>query len=140
MKTFLNDFEVIPYQVIRFITADINYGGRITDYIDGILAASIINRYIQPDSIKDDFFYSDAKTYRAPPDGTKADIMKFIQDLPMHSNPEVFGLHENAEITTNQGLTRTMLETVIMMQPRASGGGGKSREEIIDEVTKNTEE
>lgn len=46
MKTFLNDFEVIPYQVIRFITADINYGGRITDYIDGILAASIINRYI----------------------------------------------------------------------------------------------
>jgi hypothetical protein len=33
-----------------------------------------------------------------------------------------------------------MLETVIMMQPRTSGGGGKSREEIIDEVTKATEE
>jgi dynein heavy chain len=33
-----------------------------------------------------------------------------------------------------------MLETVIMMQPRTSGGGGKSREEIIDEITKTTEE
>lgn len=27
-----------------------------------------------------------------------------------------------------------------MMQPRTSGGGGKSREEIIDEITKSTEE
>lgn len=33
-----------------------------------------------------------------------------------------------------------MLETVIMMQPRTTGGGGKSREEIIDEITKSIEE
>lgn len=140
MKDFLNDFEVIPYQVIQFITAEINYGGRITDYIDGILANCIIKKYVNPDAIKDDFYYSEAKTYGAPPDGTKDDILRFIKDLPMHSNPEAFGLHENAEITTNQGLTRTMLETVIMMQPRTSGGGGMSREEIIDSVTKSTEE
>jgi dynein heavy chain len=60
-----------------------------------------VKKYVNPDAIKDDFYYSDTKTYKAPPDGTKADILKHISELPMHSNFEAFGLHENAEITTN---------------------------------------
>jgi dynein heavy chain len=48
-------------------------------------------------------------------------------------------LHDNAEITTNQNETRTILENVLAIQPRASTGAGKSREEVIGDLAKNIE-
>jgi dynein heavy chain len=44
----------------------------------------------------------------------------------MVPHPEAFGLHENAEITTNQTATRDLLVDVISVQPRTSTGAGKS--------------
>lgn len=43
-------------------------------------------------------------------------------------------MHDNAEITNAQNNTRILLENILMCQPRASAGAGKSREEIIDEI------
>lgn len=65
--------------------------------------------------------------------------MQYIDQLPFVPQPEAFGLHENAEITTNQNDTRMLLENVLSVQPRQSSGAGKSREEIIAEVTKGIE-
>lgn len=115
LKIFLNDFEVIPYKVLRFIVADINYGGRITDYIDGILASTIIGRYIVPEIQNEDFYFSDTKTYPSIAAGSHADYVQFIDQLPLNPSPEAFGLHENAEITTNQKQTRTMLESILSL-------------------------
>jgi dynein heavy chain len=53
--------------------------------------------------------------------------------------PEAFGLHDNAEITTNQNDTRIILELTLSVQPRTASGGGKSREEQIDEIAKMIE-
>ena len=38
--------------------------------------------------------------------------MIYIQGLPLNPHPEAFGLHENAEIITNQNETRLILENV----------------------------
>jgi dynein heavy chain len=44
-------------------------------------------------------------------------------------------LHDNAEITTNQNETRSLLEDVLSMQPRASSGSGKTPAKFdLDEV------
>lgn len=137
---FLNEFDDIPFKVLRYITSDINYGGRITDYIDGILASTIIGRYLVPEILNDDFYFSDTKTYRSIPAGSQQDYMDYIRTFPLNPSPEAFGLHENAEITTNQKLTREMLETILSLQPRSSGGGGKTREQIIGEISANIEE
>jgi dynein heavy chain len=53
--------------------------------------------------------------------------------------PEAFGLHDNAEITTNQNDTRIILELTLSVQPRTSSGGGNTREEQIDEIAKMIE-
>lgn len=57
----------------------------------------------------------------------------------MNPNPEVFGLHENAEITTNQSETIRILESIISIQPKSSSAGGKTREQIIMEISKDLE-
>lgn len=65
--------------------------------------------------------------------GEKEDYMDYIRELPLNPQPEAFGLHNNAEITTSQIATVNMLDPMIMMQPRASKGKGKTREEVIGE-------
>ena len=60
--------------------------------------------------------------------------------MPLVPHPEAFGLHENAEITTNQDATRTLLADVLSVQARASSGSGLTREEIIANITKGIQD
>lgn len=56
--------------------------------------------------------------------------MNYILALPVNSEPEVFGLHENADIVTAQNESYALLETVLSIQPRVSGGSGQSMESV----------
>ncbi len=60
--------------------------------------------------------------------------MNYISNLPTNSEPEVFGLHENADIVTAQNECYMLLETVLSIQPRLSAGGGKTQEQILMEL------
>ena len=43
--------------------------------------------------------FSDSGTYYAPAKGDYESYVDYIRDLPLIPHPEVFGLHENADIT-----------------------------------------
>jgi len=135
LKIFLNEYEEIPFKVLNFLGAEINYGGRVTDSKDIRLINSILLRFIQPGILEEGFGLSDSGIYRSIQAGSKEDYIAYIDALPINPNPEAFGLHENAEITTNQNETRLLLENVISIQPRSSSGGGKTREQIIGEIS-----
>ena len=56
--------------------------------------------------------------------------------MPLISAPEVFGLHENADITKELAETNLLLESLLLTVSReGSSGGGKSAEEVMAEVT-----
>ena len=63
--------------------------------------------------LKVGFALSDSGLYKSIPEGSKEDYVNYIQTLPLNPNPEAFGLHENAEIITNQNETRIILESVL---------------------------
>jgi dynein heavy chain len=42
--------------------------------------------------------------------------------LPHYNAPEVFGLHENANISCALAETNALLNTALSLQPRSSGG------------------
>lgn len=46
LKLFLDDYEIIPFKVLNYLGAEINYGGRVTDDKDVRLIKAILNRYI----------------------------------------------------------------------------------------------
>lgn len=57
---------------------------------------------------------------------------KYIEGLPLIDNPEVFGLHMNADLAYRTMQTAAVLETILDVQPKESGGGGGlTREEIV---------
>lgn len=62
--------------------------------------------------------------------------LEYINSLPAETPTEVFGLHPNAAITNDQDATRSLIETLISIQPKSSSGGGLSREELISETAK----
>lgn len=52
----------------------------------------------------------------------------------MIASPEVFGLHENADITKDNQETQQLFDSILLTLPRQSGGGGKSSAEVIEEL------
>ena len=60
------------------------------------------------------------------------DYLDYISQLPISPSPEIFGLHDNADITCDQNETYEMFGTILGLQPRTGGGGGVSREAVIE--------
>lgn len=114
--------------MLNYLGSEINYGGRVTDDKDVRLIKTILRQYIQEGIIRDGFKFSESGKYMSIPGTTQEDYLTYIRDLPFNPHPEAFGLHENAEITTNQTETRRVLESILSIQPRSSSSGGKTRE------------
>lgn len=125
----------IPYKVLKILGADINYGGRVTDDKDIRLIRTILSVYITPNIFEEDYKFSHSGTYYAPAPGRRDDYVRYIEGLPLDPSPEAFGMNENAQITTAQSETLNLLSNILSMQPRSSAAAGKSREEIIEELS-----
>lgn len=66
--------------------------------------------------------------------GRKEDFVEYIKSLPYNEGPEVFGLHANANISCALAETNSLLDTALSLQPRSSGGGGKSSDDVLREL------
>lgn len=97
----LDDYKEVPYKVIQFLGAEINYGGRVTDDKDVRLIKTILKLYINKESLRDGYKYSESGIYTSPPVGLLDEYIEYISNLPLNPAPEAFGLHDNAEITNS---------------------------------------
>mmetsp|Transcript_21660 Transcript_21660/g.21327 ORF Transcript_21660/g.21327 Transcript_21660/m.21327 type:complete len:369 (+) Transcript_21660:2069-3175(+) len=98
-----------------------------------------MEQYITPEILQDGYSFSVSGKYVSPKAGSQEHYLEEIAKLPLDPSPEVFGLHENAQITTQQAETRGMLATILSIQPRASSSGGKSRDQVIMELARYIE-
>mmetsp|Transcript_40474 Transcript_40474/g.77355 ORF Transcript_40474/g.77355 Transcript_40474/m.77355 type:complete len:681 (+) Transcript_40474:420-2462(+) len=138
LRMFLEEQEVIPWQALSYVIGEINYGGRVTDDLDRRCLLSILRQYLLPDVLNDDYRFSKSGTYFAPKEGLLIDMRSYISQLPLTEAPEVFGMHENADISFNLAEAKVLVERVLSMQPRMGGSnGGKSPSEIVSELAQN---
>ena len=98
LKLFLDQQEEIPWDALVYVTGHINYGGRVTDDLDRRCLITILEKYCSVDCLKDTYKFSATGTYYAPADGNIEVYREYVDQLPMNDNPEIFGLHENANI------------------------------------------
>ena len=65
------------------------------------------------------------------------DYFDYVAEWPLNPLPELFGLHENADITCARADAYQTLATILLTQQGGGGGGsggGKSPDEIITEL------
>ncbi|KAF4654403.1 hypothetical protein FOL47_009992, partial [Perkinsus chesapeaki] len=134
----LEDAE-IPWDTITFVVGQINYGGRVTDDWDRRCLMATLGRFVNPDIMeKDNYSFSASGVYRLP-DGVDeiavSSFRQYVDSLPLSEAPEIFGMHDNANISFQQQESDVILNTVLSIQPRESGGGGgRSADEIVYEL------
>jgi len=186
LKLLLAEQPLIPWDAIRYSSAVLAYGGRVTDGLcvavspfhppsfscmkiiifrarlhththtytyththmpisrdrdsDLICVKSIILRFINKDILDEGYKFSSSGIYYAPPAAAIDKFLDYASGLPLNDNPEIFGLHMNANIAAQRAETSVLLESVLNLQPRASSSGsGRSPDEIVKEIAQTIE-
>ncbi|CAM9353814.1 unnamed protein product [Bubo scandiacus] len=116
-----------------------NYGGRVTDDWDRCLLLTVLDDFCNPDIIENPHYtFSPSGNYYAPPKGAYEDYIEFIKSLPFSQHPEVFGLHENVDISKDLQQTKILFESLLLTQggdtQGTSGGGDSALYEIADDI------
>jgi len=115
------------------MVAEANYGGRVTDDKDRRLIKVLLKNFYTPEVLDEDYKFSPSGTYHCPPDGNFESYFDFIKGLPMLERPEVFGMHDNAEISAAINESQKQCDIILSLLPRTIGGVGASLEDIIKE-------
>ena len=71
----------------------------------------------------------ECSVYAPPAEGPIGEYQSYIATFPLIDQPEIFGLHQNADISFQQKETGDMLELIISLQPRASGSGAAGQQQ-----------
>jgi len=131
LKNFLEDFEGIPLKALQYMVAEANYGGRVTDNQDRRLINHILSDFYTEDIQNEDYKFSPSGIYYAPAEGPLSSYIDFIKSLPINTTPEVFWLHNNANLTAaiNEGMGLLKNAMSMMGSFGAATGGGEDEEE-----------
>ncbi|KAH7827931.1 dynein haevy chain 8, inner dynein arm 4 [Monocercomonoides exilis] len=141
LRLFLETSIEVPYRVLSFLFGEINYGGRVTDFLDRRLLSTLLERFICPDVLKEGYTFSPSGKYTSVDCEDLKGYIQVIQSYDLNAYPEVFGLHENADITCAMKDTNDLFDNLLSLQPStASGSSGQTREEIIQEKVLSIQE
>jgi dynein heavy chain len=129
LKMFISDCTDadLPYKALNYLTGECNYGGRVTDDQDRRTIVTILKKFFTPEIHEPDHSLSDSGLYLVPPAGNQEAYIDFIKTLPVSCAPEVFGMHDNADITKDMKETSDMLDSILLTEG-SSGGGGSDAE------------
>lgn len=142
LKMYLTEQPVVPYKTLNYLIADINYGGRVTDDKDVRLITALLSSYLNEQVMEGQYSFSSSGVYHSPTELDLADVKKYIGSLPLDDDPEIYGLHRNANITFQQKNVKEFFETLLSLQPRSASGGekaGESPDEIAERMAKEIE-
>ncbi|XP_029639148.1 dynein heavy chain 3, axonemal-like isoform X2 [Octopus sinensis] len=135
MLMFLNDYEHLPIAALTYLTGHCNYGGRVTDDKDRRLLMSMLSNFLNYEiATESNYQFSQSGIYYTPPESDYDDYVKYIKGFPIITSPEVFGLHENADITKDNSETQELFNGILLTLPRVTSAAGKSSGEVIQEL------
>nr|XP_046259789.1 dynein axonemal heavy chain 6 isoform X2 [Scatophagus argus] len=128
----------IPWDALIYITGEITYGGRVTDAWDQRCLRTILKGFFSPQILEPGYAFSSSGVYCAPETDELEQYKKYIESLPIIDDPEVFGMHENANLAFQRQETMTLINTILDVNPRSSTShGAKSNDDIVCELAES---
>lgn len=138
LAVYLDEYQdETPWDAMKYLIAQANYGGRVTDSEDRKLLIVYSNQFFRDEAIDIvNYQLSTSELYYIPEDGDKDSYLQYIDSLPDASDdpPEAFGQHPNADISAQMEETATLLNTIMSMQPKVAEEGALTPEEVVMEL------
>ncbi|KAF5288992.1 hypothetical protein FQA39_LY03871 [Lamprigera yunnana] len=136
LQMFLNQYEDVQYEALRYLTGECNYGGRVTDDWDRRCLMTILKCFYRPELVKTtNFPFDPTGRYYCPTLEDYVEFLEYNKSLPLIAHPSVFGMNENADIMKDQKETNLLFSNTLLTQDALSSGGAtKSPEELVAEV------
>ncbi|CAM9180031.1 unnamed protein product [Ectocarpus fasciculatus] len=116
---FLDEYpDKVPYDAMKYLIAEANYGGRVTDDFDRRLVNVYISDFICENAVhQSNYLLSELPEYYIPDDGDLATFKEYTRGLPMNDHPLAFGQHPNADISSQIDDANTLIEVLVSLQP-----------------------
>ena len=138
LHNYLEKYEQVPYDDLRYIYGDIMYGGHITDFWDRRTNSTYLKVLIKPQLLQSmNLVPGNNPIYRVP-DPNKNDFkdyVQYIEKIPNES-PLMFGMHSNAEINYLTTQCETIFRTIVDIEGGGSGTKDSKEDSIQDLVRK----
>ncbi|XP_020300595.1 dynein heavy chain 3, axonemal isoform X2 [Pseudomyrmex gracilis] len=133
LQLFLNDYDEVPFDALLYLTGECNYGGRVTDDKDRRLLNVLLKKFYNFDVItRSRYSFSPSGIYHMPEDTSYEGCLAYIRSLPLTQLPEVFGFHDNADISKDNREAMQLLSATLLTQPQISKVGvEKDTDEVV---------
>jgi dynein heavy chain len=125
LHNYLTKYEKVPYADLAYIYGEIMYGGHITDNWDRRTNNSYLVVLIRPEILAQ-MQLTLAPGFKSP-DPMKFDreaYRKYIEEKLPVEQPQMFGLHPNAEIGYLTTQSEMLFSTILSVSGGSGGGGG----------------
>jgi dynein heavy chain len=120
----LNDYAEVPFEAITYLTGECNYGGRVTDDWDRRTLNTILSDFCNPQMLTESMYkFSPSGTYYIPENLSYQEVLDFITKLPTTQKPEIFGMHDNVDMSRELREARELCDAILLTQEQAGGGG-----------------
>lgn len=132
LRLYLDEYEETPWEALKYLIAEINYGGRVTDDRDRRLMNVYMDQFFCDETLDTPAHrLSSLPDYVVPEDGPLRSYLEACAGLPQADRPEAFGQHPNADIASQIEAGNSMLEVIVSLQPRAADGGGATPDDRV---------
>ncbi|KAL3916097.1 MAG: hypothetical protein SGPRY_006965, partial [Prymnesium sp.] len=132
LRLYLDEYEETPWDALKYLIAEINYGGRVTDDWDRRLMNVYMASYFNDETLTvPNYRLSSLPQYVVPEDGPLSLYREVCAGLPHIDRPECYGQHANADVASQISSGNAMLEIIVSLQPRTADASGVTPEDKV---------
>jgi len=139
LQIFIDQYDEIPYDAVTYLTGECNYGGRVTDDWDRRCMMTILSDCYDKQVVEiHKHRLSPSGLYVVPAKGSYEEYLAHLKEMPESAHPEIFGMHENVNITKDLASTKELFDAVLLTQTGGGGGGSGSTAEsdkLMEDLT-----
>ena len=142
LKAYLDGYEETPWDALRYLIGEANYGGRVTDEIDRRVIKAYLAQFFCEDVLQSDEYALTngalGKVYHIPLNSTELKSHReFVNGLPLSDQADAFGQHPNADISYLIAESEAILNACTKFQ--ISNGASAANDESGGALTSETE-